>query len=347
LGREDKKEKVKKIAVDAMGGDKGPQPIIQGAVAAFKEENIPIILTGDEEIIRKELSLYNIESSSLEICYASDVVSMDDSPSKVVRRKPNSSMGICFNLVKNKRAAAVVSAGNSGAIMAYALTVLKRLPGIERPAIATVFPTINGETVLLDMGANVDCKPIHLVQFALMGEAYARHIQKKPSPKIGLLSNATEEQKGNELTRETNKILKQLKINYLGYIEGHDIFKGQADVVITEGFVGNVVLKTTEGVAEAIGKMLGDEIKRSYIAKIGALLIKRAWEKFRSRIDYAEYGGAPLLGINGIGIIAHGGSSPRAIKNAIRVAYKFSQTEINQAIIQGLEAYKDVFKQIN
>jgi glycerol-3-phosphate acyltransferase PlsX len=271
---------------------------------------------------------------------------MHDSASDAIRKKRDSSIRVAFELVKAGQADAVVSAGNSGATMAAGMFVLKRIKGIERPAIAQIFPTLSGKTLVLDVGGNVDCKPIHLVQFAVMGEVYARSIMDVASPKIGLLSNGEEDSKGNELTRETNAMLKRVAFDYFGYVEGRDIFNGLVDVVVCDGFVGNVVLKLSEGLAEAVGSMLKEEIKRSMISKIGYLLARKAFHNFKKKVDYAEYGGAPLLGIDGVGMICHGGSNTKAIKNAIRFAHEFALRGVNQRMAEKLqEQFSDTNQQ--
>jgi glycerol-3-phosphate acyltransferase PlsX len=318
-----------------MGGDCAPQVEVEGAVLAAKEYGSQIILAGDTERVRKELSRHKAEALPISVRHASEVVGMDESPSKALRKR-DSSMRVAFELVKNGEADAVVSAGNSGAAMATAMFVLRKLEGVDRPAIATVMPTLKGACVVLDVGANVDCKPHHLAQFAVMGDVYAQFILKKDKPRVGLLSNGEEESKGTELTRETHAILKQLPMNYIGYIEGRDIFAGNADVVVCDGFVGNVVLKTSEGLADAIGQMLKEEILKSPLAKLGFLLSKGAFSRFKKKVDYSEYGGAPLLGIDGVGIISHGGSTPKAIKNAIRVAQEFSSSGANRILLEHL-----------
>ena len=325
-----------KIALDAMGGDHAPQIEVEGAVLAAKEYGSQIILVGDAEIVKKELSRYSVKDLPIYIKQASEVIRMDESPSKALRKK-DSSMRVAFDLVKNGEADAVVSAGNSGAAMATAMVVLRKLEGVDRPAIATVMPTLKGACVVLDVGANVDCKPFHLAQFAVMGDVYAQFILKKERPRVGLLSNGEEESKGTDLTRETHAILKQISMNYIGYIEGRDIFAGDVDVVVCDGFVGNVVLKTSEGLADAIGKMLKEEIKKSNLAKLGYLLSKGAFGRFKKKVDYSEYGGAPLLGIDGVGIISHGSSTPNAIKNAIRVAQEFASSSANAVLLDHIK----------
>jgi glycerol-3-phosphate acyltransferase PlsX len=252
---------------------------------------------------------------------------------------------VAFELVKAGEAEAVVSAGNSGATMAAGMFVLKRVKGIDRPAIATIFPTLKGQTLVLDVGGNVDCKPVHLIQFAIMGEVYARDVMGIENPRVGLLSNGEEESKGNDLTRETHAILKQLPFNYAGYIEGRDIFNGRVAVVVCDGFVGNVVLKLSEGLAEAVSTMLKAEIKRSAIAKLGYILSSGAFKRFKKRVDYSEYGGAPLLGIEGVGMICHGGSNAKAIKNAIRMAHEYARRGVTRHLAEKMNAIVPIYSQ--
>jgi phosphate acyltransferase len=318
-----------RVAVDVMGGDNAPHVEVEGAVAAAREFGVPVTLVGDIERVKAELARHDCTGLDIALWHASEVVGMHDSASDAVRKKKDSSIRVAFELVKGGEADAVVSAGNSGATMAAGMFVLKRMKGIDRAAIAQLLPTISGNTLVLDVGGNVDCKPIHLVQFAVMGEVYARFAMGISSPRIGLLSNGEEESKGNELTRETSALLREKPLNYLGYVEGRDIFNGSVDVVVCDGFVGNVVLKTSEGLAEAIGKLLRAEIKRSFLSQIGYLLSRKAFNNFKKTVDYAEYGGAPLLGINGVGMICHGGSNPKAIKNAIRFAYEYALKGVN------------------
>jgi len=319
-----------KIAVDAMGGDNAPRVEVAGAVAAARELAVSIILVGDKDRLSAELAQHDAGDLDITIHHASEVVGMHDSASDAIRKKKDSSVRVAFELVKDGAADAVVSAGNSGATMAAGMFVLKRMSGIDRPAIAQVFPTLTGHTVVLDIGGNVDCKPVNLMQFAIMGEVYARHILGVKQPKVGLLSNGEEESKGNDLTRETSLLLREVAFDYAGYIEGRDIFAGKVDVVVCDGFVGNIVLKLSEGLAEAVGTMLKEEIKKSLVSKIGYLLSRSAFARFKKKVDYAEYGGAPLLGINGVGMICHGGSNVKAIKNAIRFATDYAAKGVNQ-----------------
>jgi phosphate acyltransferase len=333
-----------RVAVDAMGGDNAPAIEVEGAVAAARELGIAVTLVGDEVRLRQELDRHDAAGLDITIHHASEVVGMHDSASDAVRKKRDSSVRVAFELVKEGKACAAVSAGNSGATMAAGMFVLKRIAGIERPAIAQIFPTLNGQTLVLDVGGNVDCKPIHLVQFAIMGQVYATHAMGIDNPRIGLLSNGEEESKGNELTRETNAMLRQTSLNYHGYVEGRDIFKGTVEVVICDGFVGNVVLKLSEGLAEAAGSMLRREIANDFIAKLGYLFVRGAFNRFKKIVDYAEYGGAPLIGINGVGMICHGGSNVKAIKNAIRFAHEYARHGVTEHIAEKLsENYAALF----
>jgi glycerol-3-phosphate acyltransferase PlsX len=334
-----------RVAVDAMGGDNAPVVEVEGAVSAAREFGIPITLVGDTAKLRQELGKYDIKGLDIDIQHASEVVGMHDSASDAVRKKKDSSIRVAFELVKQGTADAVVSAGNSGATMAAGMFVLKRIKGIDRPAIAQVFPTLRGATLVLDVGGNVDCKPIHLVQFAIMGEVYARYAMGIDKPTIGLLSNGEEESKGNELTRETHALLKDIAFDYTGYVEGRDIFYGTVDVIVCDGFVGNVVLKLSEGLAEALGKMIKEEIQKSILSKVGYLLSLTAFKNFKKKVDYDEYGGAPLLGIDGVGMICHGGSNVKAIKNAIRFAYEYAQKRVNQRMAEKLEENFPVYMQ--
>ncbi len=332
------------VAVDAMGGDNAPGVEVEGAVAAARRWGIPIILIGDASRIEEELKKHRIEGLDISVRHASEVVGMHDSASDAVRKKKNSSIRVAFDLVKQGEAHAVVSAGNSGATMAAGMFVLKRIPGIDRPAIATIMPNLKDHTLVLDVGGNVDCKPQHLAQFALMGQVYAKHVLGKADPKVGLLSNGEELSKGNEQTRDAHGLLKGAPFRYIGYVEGRDIFKGSVDVVVCDGFVGNVVLKVAEGLAEAIGTMLRREIGNRFLAKIGYLLARPAFNAFKKRVDYAEIGGAPLFGIEGTGMICHGGSSPRAIMNAIGQAREYVAKRVNEELVAQLRTSAGAFR---
>ena len=333
-----------KIAVDAMGGDNAPAEIVAGAVEAAREYNIHVILVGYRERIEHELKKYQIKNLPIYIQHASEVVGMDDSPSKALRRKKNSSLKVAIDLVRDGRAQGVISAGNSGAAMALAMFTLKKLENIDRPAIVTNLPTVKGSTVILDVGGNVDCKPLHLAQFAVMGSVYATYILGKSVPRVGLLSNGEESSKGNELTRETDALLKNSSLNYVGYIEGGDIFPGDIDVIVCDGFVGNIVLKTSEGLALAMTEILKNELSANLKSRIGALLSRDALRRLKAKIDYKEYGGAPLLGVNGNCFICHGSSCRKAIKNAIRFSAEFAKQRVNDHLVAEMGRNEEIQK---
>lgn len=324
------------VAVDAMGGDNAPSAEVEGAVAAARQWGISIVLVGRAEKIEEELARHTTEGLDITVHHAGEVVGMHDSASDAVRKKKDSSIRVAFNLVKEGRADAVVSAGNSGATMAAGMFVLKRISGIDRPAIATIMPNLRNQTLVMDVGGNVDCKPYHLAQFALMGDVYSRAILGKKSPKVGLLSNGEEVSKGNDLTRDAHQLLRDVPFNYVGYVEGRDLFDGSVDVVVCDGFVGNVVLKVSEGLADALATMLRQEFAGRMMSKVGYFLARPAFAAFKKKIDYAEYGGAPLLGIEGTGMICHGGSSPRAIMNAVRMAHDSVLKRVNDMLISQL-----------
>jgi glycerol-3-phosphate acyltransferase PlsX len=304
---------------------------------AARRWQIPIVLIGQTELLAQELANHDTQGLDIRVEHASEVVGMHDSASDAVRRKKDSSIRVAFNLLKEGRVNAVVSAGNSGATMAVGMFVLKRIQGIDRPAIATVVPNLKDQTLVLDVGGNVDCKPPHLVQFALMGSVYASQMLGKPSPRVGLLSNGAEESKGNELTREANQILKRTSLNYVGYTEGRDIYNANVDVVVCDGFVGNVVLKVSEGLAEAIGAILREEFGSRLLSKLGYLLARPALKAFKKKVDYAEYGGAPLLGVQGTAMICHGSSNPQAIMNAIKMAHDSETHQVISKMSERLE----------
>ncbi len=327
-----------RIAVDAMGGDYGPAVVVEGAVAAAREYGTEIVLVGDKSAIEREISRLRAASLSITIRHASQVVGMAEAASLALRRKRDSSLRVAAELVKEGEATAFVSAGNTGAAMAVAMFVLGVLPGVDRPAIAVVLPSLTGYTVLIDAGANLDPKPRQLIQFAVMGHVYARDILGKPKPRVGLLSVGVEEGKGTDLTREAFEELRASSLNFIGNIEGRDIYNGECDVVVTDGFTGNVALKISESMAEMMAVMIRQELARDPISKMGALLTKSAFARFKKRVDYTEMGGAPLLGINGASIICHGASPVKAIKNAIRVASEWVQLDVNEHIKTALEA---------
>ena len=328
-----------RIALDAMGGDFAPAVTVEGAVETVNgSEDIEIALVGDEPSIKKELSGKRYPPTRLQIRHASQVVAMNEPAVSAIRKKKDSSIRRAIELVKNREADAVVSAGHSGVAMAMALFMLGASEGVHRPAIATIMPTLKGPFVLIDAGANVDCDPDNLLQFALMGDAYCKAMFDNPEPKIALLSIGEEDTKGNLLTKEAFKLLKEAGIRFIGNVEGKDIFTGLADVVVCDGFTGNIVLKTSEGLAEVILKMLKREISDAATGRIGYLLMKPALRNFRKKTDYAEYGGAPLLGINGTCIISHGRSSAKAIRNAVKVAAEFSRKKVNEIITEEIKS---------
>lgn len=328
------------IAVDAMGGDHGSAPVIQGAMQAIRECGVKVILVGDEEKLQQECHRLGSKDSGLTIRHAPQVIGMHESPT-VARKKRDSSIWVATELVKAGEAAAVVSAGNTGASMVAAFFVLGLTKGVERPAIATMLPTLTGTAVMLDVGANVDCSAKHLEQFALMGHDYARQVFGKPNPRIGLLSIGEEDSKGNEVTKEAFRLLKASPINFIGNVEGRDVYSGSAEVVVCDGFIGNVALKISEGVAETIKKLLLKEISGSWLGRLAYPLIAVPLLNLKRKIDYAEFGGAPLLGVNGIAMICHGRSSAKAIKNAIRRAKELADTRLNELIQHDIQESLD------
>lgn len=328
-----------RIAVDAMGGDHAPEEIVKGALSgALAFPGIEVILVGQIDRIEEFLPKSN-RPGNLSIKAATESVEMDEHPAQAIRKKKDSSIVVATRMVKDGEADAVVSAGSTGAQMAAALLGLGRIKGIDRPAIATVLPTLEGGKLVLDVGANPDAKPEHLVQYAMMGSIYAERILGIKNPKVGLLNIGTEESKGNELVQATYPKLKQVPLNFMGNIEGRDIPYGQADVVVCEGFVGNVMLKTTEGLAGALFQLIKEKITATPIRKLGALAIKSGLKEIGKMMDYAEYGGAPLLGVNGISIICHGSSKEKAILNAIRVAKECVESRFIEGIKEELPRF--------
>ncbi len=320
-----------RIAIDAMGGDFGPEPIIEGVTQALDEKTFLPILVGDREQILQHLPQYYLEQ--VEIVESTDVIAMSESATKALKRK-ESSIFKAVELVRDNHADAVVSAGHSGATMALATLRIGRLPHISKPALATLMPSLshNGKTLLLDVGAVTDCTAKNLYEFAIMGEVYAQKVLGLRNPSVGLLSNGEEESKGNALTKEAFKLLKDVP-GFKGNVEGSDIFNGEVDVVVCDGYTGNIVLKASEGVVKTIFTLMKDQIRKSIPAKFGALLMrKKVFTKLKKKVDYAEYGGAPLLGVNGCAIISHGKSNSKAIKNAIFQAITYSDSNVNSAI---------------
>ncbi len=327
------------IALDAMGGDSAPQAEVEGAIAAAREFGVRVALVGQPEKIKPELERHPHRGAAVEIVPAADVITMHDSPVQAARKKRDSSVHVAARMVKAGEADGLVSAGNTGAVMAISYFVLGTLPSVDRPALAAPFPTSKGGvSVMLDVGANVDSKAAHLEQFAVMGEIYYRAIFGTRRPKVAVLSIGEEEVKGNELTKETVARLKQMHLNFTGNVEGRDVFAGSADVIVCDGFIGNVALKISEGLVEHMIKMLKEGLGSTWTTQVGALLARGAFKDLKRKLDYSEYGGAPLLGVKGITIIGHGRSNANAIKNAIRVAAELSKAKINEKIEQELGA---------
>ena len=327
------------IALDAMGSDRAPKPEIEGAIQAARQ-GIKVVLIGPREIVKPELDRHiSAALLPIEIAHASEVITMEDKAVQAVRAKRDSSMRVGLRMVREGQAAGFVTAGNTGAAMATAKMVLGGIPGVDRPALAAVFPTAVGTVaILLDVGANVDCKPHNLEQFAIMGEIYFRSMFGTRRPRVGLLSIGEEESKGNELTRESYELLRQLPLNFIGNVEGRDIYSGTVDVIVADGFVGNVALKTSEGVANLVRSTLKETLKATITRQVGYLLSRSAFSDFKKRLDHTEYGGAPLLGIKGVCFITHGSSNANAIKNALRVASEFASRSINRKIEKELAA---------
>ena len=322
------------IALDAMGSDRAPKPEIEGAIQAARRFGIPVTLVGPEETLRTELSRHSAAASlPIAVAHASEYITMDDKAVQAVRAKRDSSMRIGLRLVREGAASAFITAGNTGAAMATAKMVLGGLPGVDRPALVAIIPTAIGSVcTLLDVGANVDCKPHNIEQFAAMGDIYFRSMFGVEKPRVGLLSIGEEEGKGNELTREAFSLLKQLPIHFIGNVEGRDLYSGRVDVIVADGFVGNVALKTSEGVSHLVRSVLKESLAATITSQVGALLSRSAFADFKRRLDHTEYGGAPLLGVKGACFITHGSSNSNAIKNAIRVAAEFAERKINENI---------------
>ena len=334
-----------KIAVDSMGSDNSPYSEVEGAVQAAKAYGVNVILVGKESLLAPLLKeAGGAGLSSIEIRNATQVITMDEPPTAALRRKKDSSIRVAAELVRDKTASGLVSAGNTGAIMAISKMVFGAVPGVDRPALAAILPTLAGHAVVLDVGANVTCKPHHLVQFAVMGHLFSKKIIGVASPRVGLMSVGEEESKGNDLTKEVHKALKQLHLNFIGNVEGRDLYNGRADVIVCDGFTGNVALKTSEGLIEAVLKLLKDELSRNLKAKLGALLSQQSFKRLKKRLDYSEYGGAPLIGLRGVSIICHGRSSSNAIKNAIRVAREYAENQVNAKLEAELSQIDHVAK---
>lgn len=328
-----------RIAIDAMGGDYGPRGVVEGAMKALKHVNYELLLVGNRRYIRRLLRARRFESPLIELVHTTQKVDMHESPKESLRKK-DSSMSVCARLVKEGDAQAVISAGNTGAAMASALMAWRTLPGISRPAIATLIPGQKHPVVLIDSGANVDCKPRNLLEFGVMGHCYAKYVLERNSPRIAVLSIGEEESKGNELTKAASELLSNTSLNFRGNAEGRDIISDKYDVIVCDGFIGNVILKFAEGVAGMIFKSLKWEISKNIISRFAAIGVKPAFKSLKKRIDYQEYGGAPLLGLNGTYIICHGISDPKAIMNAIKAAGRIVDHDLNRHIVEEIKKMK-------
>ena len=328
-----------KIVVDAMGGDHAPEATVEGAVLAAREYETEIILTGLSDLIHPILDRFDPDHNlPIEVVHADEVVEMHDLPGKVLRSKRKSSMKIGLDKLKDGTALAFVSAGNTGAVLAYSTVILRPLKGVDRPAIAIQLPTLKGNAILLDAGANVDCKVTQLFQFGIMGHVFAEYILGKENPRVGLLSIGEEDGKGNEIVKEVFQMLKASHINFIGNIEGKEVYRGNADVIVCDGFTGNIALKISESLAAMIGTNLKRMFQSNWASKLSYLLLKPQLDEFKKKVDYSETGGAPLLGVNGVVIIAHGSSSPKAIKNAIHRACELCEKNINEHIREDIES---------
>lgn len=328
-----------------MGGDTGPDVAVLGALSAARaRDDLEVVLVGPEDLLRERLAALSGDdvaaASRVSVHPASEIITMEDVPVDAVRKKKDATVVVGFDLVKRGEANAMVSAGNSGATLAAAVKKLGRLPGISRPGIASIFPTVKEPVMIMDIGANVDCRAQHLYEFAVMAACYMRLLQKKERPRVGLLSIGAESGKGNALVKEAYPLLKESPLNFIGNVEGRDVYRGDVDVVVCDGFIGNILLKTSEGLAEAAMQMIRGEIMKSKLAQFGYLLMRGALSRFKKQVDYAEYGGAPLLGINGTGIICHGSSSAAALRNAVLVAADMARLDINAAIVRLLGEYR-------
>lgn len=325
-----------KIALDAMGSDTAPETEIAGAVRAARELVVDIMLVGKKEILEQKLAAYRRRPANISIIHASETIGMDESPVAAIRKKRDSSINVGIQLLKEKKVDAFVSAGNTGAVVSASTLIAGLLPGIERPGIGILLPGVKGETLLIDVGANIDPKPFHLLHYGLMGEAYARCVMHKLRPTVGLLNVGEEETKGTDFIKEAYGLLEASGLNFVGNVEGRDLFSGEFDVIVCDGFAGNVALKTAESMAHAISVLLKRSLAMSPITRLGAWLARDAFRQLKKEVDYAEHGGAPLLGVDGISIISHGASTSKAIKNALRVAYESVHTELNRNMVEAI-----------
>jgi len=332
-----------KIAVDAMGGDFAPEMAVKGAILAARKFNVNIVLVGEEDAIKEEIEKNSGTDLSIEICHAPEKIEMGEEPYHLIRKKKNSSIRVAFELVSQNQAQAVVSAGNSGAVVYGALFILKRLRNISRPGIAAMMPSLKGGVLVVDAGANTICRPQNFVQFAVMGSVYYKHIIGSSNPRVGVLSNGEEESKGTELTRHANELLKKSSLNYIGYVEGRDVFSGNVDIIVCDGFAGNVLIKTAEGVVETLMAVLKGEIKQRFFSRVGYLFCRPAFVNLKKRFDYSEYGGAVLLGIDKPVVFGHGSSNAQAFMNAVRVAREYVQKDVNNKLIEELHNNEDLY----
>jgi glycerol-3-phosphate acyltransferase PlsX len=327
------------IAVDAMGGDYAPRQVVDGALAAVRHFDLGVVLTGNIAALEVEIARHaDVDTARVRVVEASDVVAMEESPAAALRRKPMASIKVAAESVARGESSALFSAGHTGATVMAAYGAFGTLPGVDRPALAATIPTRGSPAVLLDVGASVECRPHHLLQFAVMGSVFARVALGIPSPRVGLLSIGEEETKGNELTREAHRLLKGSPLAFVGNIEARDVYSGQADVIVCDGFTGNVALKISEGLVDVVEALLSEELSSTITMRVGSLLTRRALRRFRRRVDYSEYGGAPLLGVAGVTIVGHGRSSARAVRNAVAMAYRFAANRFIARVEQEIAA---------
>jgi phosphate acyltransferase len=326
-----------KIIVDAMGGDYAPAVVIEGAVAAVKEYDVEVVLVGDETKIKELLAKAKYSGNRISVHHAPEVIEMCEPAAASIRKKRNSSIVIGAKLVADGQGDAFLSAGNTGAMVCAATLSLGMLPGIERPGIAIITPTVKGISLIIDVGANIDPKPSQLLQYGIMADAYCRDILNKDNPSVGILNIGEEEGKGTEFIKEVRGLLEKSKLNFIGNVEGKDLFSGKSDIILCDGFVGNVALKVSESAVEAMQVFLKRHLLSNPLGKLGLLFLRPSFKRFKKELDYAEYGGAPLLGVNGVVIIGHGRSSVKAIKNAIRVAKEEVERKFNEHVLEALQ----------
>ena len=325
------------IAVDAMGGDFAPRPVVDGALAAARHFDLGVALVGPRANLDVELGRHDdVDPERIRIVEATDVVAMEDSPAAALRRKPNASIKVAAEIVARGEASALFSAGHTGATVMAAYAAFGMLPGVDRPAVAATIPTRRRPAILLDVGASVECRPQHLLQFAIMGSVYARVAFGLENPRVGLLSIGEEATKGNELTREAHRLLRMSPLAFIGNVEARDVYSGNADVIVCDGFTGNVALKISEGLVDVVESLLSDELSSTITMRVGSLLTRRALRRFKRRVDYSEYGGAPLLGLAGVTIVGHGRSSAKAVRNAVALGYRFASQRFIERVEQNI-----------